>query len=398
MKRTIKDIQKETLKGKRVFVRADLNVPLEQGRITDDTRIREALPTIAYLIEHGAKVVLASHLGRPKGQVVDDFRLTPIQKRLSELLNKPVLKVDDCIGEAVSSHIQEMNDGDVVLLENIRFHPEEESNDESFAKGLAAFSDIYVLDAFGTAHRAHASTCGLAKELPAYAGLLVEKEVAFLAQIVENPKKPFVAIIGGAKVSTKIGVLKYLLGLVDTLVIGGGMVFTFLKARGLEIGTSLVEDDKLEEARLFLELAETSSTRVVFPQDQVVASAFDNEARTKIVGIDHLPSDMMGLDIGPKTIQELQEIISHAQMVLWNGPLGVFEMSQFAKGTFAVAEMLATSSATTIIGGGDSVSAVRQSGVSDQVSHVSTGGGATLEFLEGKELPGLEVLKNKEDV
>lgn len=395
-KKSVKDLAASDVQDKKVFVRVDFNVPLkEDGTISDDSRIKAAMPTIEYLAANGAKVILASHLGRPKGQVVDTMRLTPVAKRLSEIIKKDVVKVDDCIGAEVEAQISEMKSGDVLLLENLRFYKEETKNDESFAKQLASLADIYVNDAFGAAHRAHASTEGVAKFLPSYAGYLIEKEIEFLDNAVANPKRPFIAIIGGAKVSTKIGVLKNLMNKVDTLIIGGGMVYTFLKVQGYEIGKSLVEEECLDIAKELLEIEKTSSTKIFFPVDHIVAKEFNNDSAFQIIKGDSLPADSLGLDIGPETIEKIKGIISTAQTVVWNGPLGVFEMPNFAKGTFAIAEALAESKAVSIIGGGDSVAAIKKSGLSDKISHISTGGGASLEFLEGKELPGIAILQNK---
>jgi phosphoglycerate kinase len=395
-KKTVQDLTAADLKGKRVFVRADFNVPLlEDGSIRDDARIKAALPTIQYLSDNGAKVILSSHLGRPEGAIVESMRLTSIAKRLSELTNKPVQKADDCIGPDVEAKVQSLHEGDVLLLENIRFYKEETKNDPDFSQKLAKLADLYVNDAFGTAHRAHASTEGITKYIPAYAGFLIQKELEFLDGAVKHPERPFAAIIGGAKISTKISVLKNLLGQVDQLIIGGAMIFTFLKAQGKEVGKSLVEDDCIDIAKEFLEAAKNSETEVIFPVDQVVATAFENDAEHKIVSIDELPQDMIGLDIGPETIAQIDKVIKAAKTVIWNGPLGVFEMENFAKGTFSIAESLANSHAKTIIGGGDSAAAIKKAGLTDKMTHISTGGGASLEFLEGKELPGIVALQDK---
>ncbi|MFC1616862.1 phosphoglycerate kinase [Candidatus Margulisiibacteriota bacterium] len=394
-KKSIEDLSKEDLQGKKVFVRVDFNVPSQDGKISDDARIKAALPTINYLKENGAKIILATHLGRPKGLVVEELRLTAVAKRLSDLAGQEVIKADDCIGEEVSNLANNLKNSDILLLENVRFYNEETKNDSDFAKKLASLADIFVLDAFGTAHRAHASTAGISEYLPAYAGFLVKKEIDFLYNAVKSPKQPFVAIIGGAKVSSKIGVLKNLLGVVDTLIIGGGMTFTFLKSQGFEIGNSLLEEDKIEEAKNFLAKAKESSTQILFPDDVVVVKEFDNNAASKIVSAEAIPSDMEGVDAGPKTIAKINEIVQNAKTIIWNGPLGVFEMPNFAKGTNAVAQAIAKSNAISIIGGGDSASAIKQAGLSDKMSHISTGGGASLEFLEGKELPGIEALLDK---
>jgi len=394
-KKSVADLGEKDLGGKKVLVRVDFNVPMDkQKKITDDTRIVESLPTIKYLSEKGAKVILVSHLGRPDG-ITEDLRLNPIAKRLEELLGKKVLKLDDSIGEEVEEAISKMKDGDVTLLENIRFYKEEEANDEQFAKKLAGLADIYVNDAFGTAHRAHASTAGVAQFLPAYAGFLIQKELDVMGKALTDPKRPFVAIIGGAKISTKIGVLKNLLSKVDTLIIGGGMIFTLLKAKGMEVGKSLVEDKSMDKAREFIARAEASKAKVIYGNDVVVANEISDKASTKVVRIDQIPPDMMGVDAGPETIREIKEVIKTAGTVVWNGPVGVFEIPKFAKGTNEIAKALADSKAISIIGGGDSAAAVEAAGVADKMTHISTGGGASLEFLEGKELPGIAVLQDK---
>ncbi|SHF38520.1 phosphoglycerate kinase [Desulforamulus putei DSM 12395] len=391
-KKSVKDID---VKGKRVFVRVDFNVPLDGDVITDDTRIRKALPTIQYLMDQGARVILASHLGRPKGEVVEKYRLTPVAKRLSELLGKEVIKVNDSVGEEVKQSIAAMQNGDVLLLENVRFHAEETKNDEKYARQLAELADIFVNDAFGAAHRAHASTAGIAKYLPAVAGFLMEKELAMLGQAVTTPRRPFVAIIGGAKVSDKIGVIENLLNKVDTLIIGGGMANTFLKAQGYGTGTSLIEPEKVELAKELMRRAASRNVELLLPTDVVVARAFEPTAESRVVTVTEIPEDWMVLDIGPATAAKYAEAVQKAATVVWNGPMGVFEMDAFAKGTEAVAKALADSPAITIIGGGDSVAAVNKIGVADRITHISTGGGASLEFLEGKELPGVAVLQSK---
>jgi phosphoglycerate kinase len=392
-KKTIADLGENDLKGKRVLVRVDFNVPMDkQKKITDDIRIKESLPTIKYLSEKGAKVILVSHLGRPDG-VTEDLRLNPIAKRLEELLKKKIVKMDDSIGEEVEQAISKMNNGDIVLLENIRFYKEEEANDEQFARKLAELADIYVNDAFGTAHRAHASTAGVAQFLPAYAGFLIQKELDVMGKALKDPKRPFVAIIGGAKISTKIAVLKNLLSKVDTLIIGGGMVYTFLKAKGMEIGKSLVEDKSIDQAKVFMAQAEASKAKVIFAKDVVVASEMSDKAATKVVKVENIPADMMGVDAGPETIRIIKDEIKNAGTVVWNGPVGVFEIPKFAKGTNEIAKALADSKAVSIIGGGDSAAAVEAAGVANKITHISTGGGASLEFLEGKELPGIVVLQ-----
>ncbi len=388
MKKTVRDIEVE---GKRVLVRVDFNVPLAEGEVTDDTRIRAALPTINYLLQHGAKVILMSHLGRPKGKVVDELRLDPVAGRLAELLGRPVGKLDDCVGREVEAAVAEMRPGDVILLENTRFHPEETSNDPAFARKLASLADVYVNDAFGAAHRAHASTVGVAGYLPAVAGFLMEKEITFLGQALAAPDHPFVALLGGAKISSKIGVIDNLLTTVDGLLIGGGMANTFFKAQGQEVGQSLVEDDSLDVAS---ETLERAGDRLVLPVDVVVADRFDAEADSKVVPVGQVPADWLILDIGPETVELYKQKLAGAKTVVWNGPMGVFEFPRFAEGTFAIARFLAGLEATTIVGGGDVVAAVGQAGVADRIAHVSTGGGASLEFLEGKPLPGIAALED----
>jgi phosphoglycerate kinase len=391
-KMTMKDVD---LKGKRVFCRVDFNVPMSEGKVTDDTRIRAALPTINYLIENGAKVILASHLGRPKGTVNEEMRLAAAGARLSELLHKDVKSLDESIGEKVEQEIASMSDGDVVLLENVRFHPGEEKNDEELAKAFAALADVFVNDAFGAAHRAHASTAGIAKYLPAVSGLLLEKELDVLGKALTEPDRPFTAIIGGAKVKDKIGVIDNLLEKVDNLIIGGGLSYTFLKAQGLEIGTSLLEEDKMELALSFLKKAEEKGVKLYLPIDVVTVKEFSNDTETKVVKVDEIPSDWMGLDIGPETVKLYADVIANSKLIIWNGPMGVFEMSSFENGTKSVAEAMAKTEAYTVIGGGDSAAAVEQFGVADKMDHISTGGGASLEFMEGKELPGVTALTDK---
>jgi len=396
-KKTLANLSAADVSGKRVLVRADFNVPLdEQGAIADDTRIRASLPTIQDLMEKGAKVILSSHMGRPKGQVKDSMRLTPVAERLSELLNKPVQKCDDCIGDEVAKTVAAMQPGDVVLLENVRFHAEEEENDAEFAKQLAANADLYVNDAFGTAHRAHASTEGVTHHLsPSVAGYLIEKELEFLQNAIDNPQRPLAAIIGGSKVSSKIGVIETLLDKVDKLLLGGGMIFTFYKARGLSVGKSLVEDDKIDLAKALEAKAKEKGVALMLPTDVVVADNFAADANDQTVSVENIPDGWMGLDIGPDSIKVFQEALQDCKSVIWNGPMGVFEFEKFARGTEAIAHTLASLTATgttTIIGGGDSVAAVEKVGVADQMSHISTGGGASLELLEGKELPGIAAL------
>ncbi|WP_328824115.1 phosphoglycerate kinase [Planococcus glaciei] len=391
-KMTMKDVD---LKGKRVFCRVDFNVPMSEGKVTDDTRIRAAVPTIEYLVENGAKVILASHLGRPKGTVNEDMRLAAAGAKLSELLHKEVKSLDESIGPKVEQEIASMNDGDIVLLENVRFHPGEEKNDEELAKAFAALADVFVNDAFGAAHRAHASTAGIAKHLPSVSGLLLEKELDVLGKALSDPERPFTAIIGGAKVKDKIGVIDHLLDKVDNLLIGGGLSYTFTKAQGHEIGTSLLEEDKIELAQSFIKKAEEKGVKLYLPIDVVVTKEFSNDTETKVVPISEIPSDWMGLDIGPKTVELYSDVIMNSKLIIWNGPMGVFEMSSFENGTKSVAQAMAKTEAYTVIGGGDSAAAVEQFGVADQMDHISTGGGASLEFMEGKELPGVTALTDK---
>lgn len=395
MKKTIRDIE---LKGKRVLIRCDFNVPLDSNQnITDDTRIRAALPTLEYMIEHGAKVVVMSHLGRPKGKAAAEFSLAPVAVRLSELLGKQVAfaDCDVVIDDAVEAKAASLKNGDVLLLQNVRFRKEETDNEAGFAKELASLGDVFVQEAFGTAHRAHASTAGIANYLPCVSGFLIEKEVKFLGSALQNPQRPFVAIMGGAKVGDKIKVIENLLTKVDTLIIGGGMSYTFYKAMGLEIGTSILDADNIDLAKMLLEKASSLNVKFLLPVDIVCADEFSNDAKHKTYSRDKIPSDMMGLDIGEETIKLYSEEIAKAKTVVWNGPMGVFEMENFAKGTKAIAEALAVSDATTIIGGGDSAAAVEQFGLADKMSHISTGGGASLEFLEGKILPGISIIEEK---
>ena len=392
-KKTIEDIN---LKSKKVLVRVDFNVPLDENRnITDDTRIRAALPTIKYLLDQQAKVVLMSHLGRPKGQFKPEFSLKPVAKRLSELLGQEVTMAEDVIGESAQKAVAEMKDGDVVLLENLRFHKEETDNDPEFAKALASFGEVYVNDAFGTAHRAHASTEGVAHHLPAVAGYLIKKELEIMGKALSNPERSFVAILGGAKVSDKIGVIENLIEKVDTLIIGGGMAYTFFKARGYEIGDSLLEADKVELAKSLEEKAKAKGVKFLLPVDNVVAKEFKADAEHKVVPSNEIPAGWQGLDIGPETRELYGKEIKNAKTVVWNGPMGVFEMPAFAKGTEAIAQYMSECEGTTIIGGGDSAAAVEQMGFADKMSHISTGGGASLEFLEGKVLPGVAALDDK---
>lgn len=394
-KKTVASLTEADVSGKRILVRADFNVPLDDGgNITDDTRIKAALPTIKYLVDQGGKVILCSHMGRPKGQVKEELRLTPVAKRLSELLGQDVTKCDDCVGDSVASIVNAMSNGQVVLLENLRFHNEEEANDPEFAKQLAANADLYVNEAFGTAHRAHASTEGVTHYLsPSVAGYLIEKELDYLQDAVDNPKRPLAAIIGGSKVSSKIGVIETLLDKCDKLLIGGGMIFTFYKARGLKVGKSLVEEDKLELAKSLEAKAKEQGVELLLPTDVVVADNFAPDANARTVSINDIPDGWMGLDIGPDSIKVFQNALADCNAVIWNGPMGVFEFDKFAAGTEAIAHTLAEKSdAVTIIGGGDSVAAVEKVGVAEKMSHISTGGGASLELLEGKTLPGIVAL------
>lgn len=394
-KKTVKDID---VNGKKVLVRCDFNVPIdsETGKITDNRRIRAALPTIQYLLDHNAKVILCSHLGRPKGEFNLKYSLKPVAEELSKLLNKDVKLAKDVIGESAKELTSNMKEGDIVLLENVRFHKEEEQNEPEYSKALASMAEIYVNDAFGTAHRAHSSTTGVADYLPAVSGFLIEKELEFLGGALENPKHPFVAILGGAKVSDKIGVIENLLDKVDTLIIGGGMAYTFYKAQGHHIGTSICEEDKLDLAKSILEKAQEKGVKLLLPVDNHVSSEYSNNGEDKMVDSTEIPDGFMGLDIGPKTIEKFEEAVKDAKTVVWNGPLGVCEFDKFATGTKAVATMLSKIEATTIIGGGDSAAAIEKLGLADKMTHISTGGGASLEFLEGKTLPGIACLQDKE--
>ncbi len=388
----MKDID---VKGKRVFVRVDFNVPMADGVITDETRIRAAIPTIEYLVEQGAKVILASHLGRPKGEVKEDMRLTAVGVRLAELMGKPVTKLDESIGQAVEEAVANMQNGDMLLLENVRFHAGEEKNDPALAEQFAKLADVYVNDAFGAAHRAHASTEGIAKHIPAVSGFLMQKELDVLGKALSNPERPFTAIIGGAKVKDKIGVIESLLEKVDHLIIGGGLSFTFIKAQGYDIGKSLLEEDKIDLAKSFIEKAKAKGVQLHMPVDAVVANEFSKDAETQIVDVDAIPADWMGLDIGPKTAANYAEVIKDSKLIIWNGPMGVFEMDKFANGTKTVADAMATTTGYTVIGGGDSAAAVEKFEVADKMDHISTGGGASLELMEGKELPGIVALNDK---
>ncbi len=388
--RTVRDVD---VQGKRVLMRVDFNVPLKDGRVVDDTRIRAALPTLNFLIEHGAALILCSHLGRPKGEPMPEYSLRPVAEHLSSLLGKPVAFSEECIGPIAEKAAKALKPGDVLLLENTRFYPGETKNDEQMAKQLAVLADIYVNDAFGSAHRAHASTEGVAKYLPAVAGFLMEKEIQYLGQAIADPKRPFVAILGGAKISDKIGVIRNLLQKADQVLIGGGMANTFFRAQGYPVGDSLVEADALDIAR---ELLTQGGHRLRLPIDVVIADRFENEAERKVIAMGPVPDGWRIMDIGPETIQAYRKVIAEAGTIVWNGPMGVFEFPAFATGTYELAKAIADSKATSIIGGGDSVAAVQQAGVADRITHISTGGGASLEMLEGIVLPGLAALQDKE--
>lgn len=392
-KKTIEDID---VRGKRVLVRVDFNVPFDENRnITDGTRIRAALPTIQYLLKNNAKVILMSHLGRPKGEVDPKYSLVPVAKHLGKLLGQEVIMAEDVIGESAKQAVANMKEGQVVLLENVRFHKEETKNDPEFAKALAQLGDVYVNDAFGSAHRAHASTEGVAHYLPAVAGYLIQKELEVMGKALEDPERPFAAILGGAKVSDKIGVIENLINKVDVLLIGGGMAYTFIKAKGGEVGDSLLEVDKIDLAKQLIEKAKAKGVKLLLPVDNVVAQEFKADAPYMVVESHDIPSGWMGLDIGPKTRELFGEEIKKAKTIIWNGPMGVFEMPAFAEGTKAVAKYVSECGGTTIIGGGDSAAAVEQLGFADKMTHISTGGGASLEFLEGKVLPGIAALNDK---
>lgn len=383
------------VQGKKVFCRVDFNVPMENGKVTDDARITAALPTITHLIAQGAKVILASHLGRPKGEVKEELRLDAVAERLSEHLKRTVLKTDQVYGPEVDEAIDRLADGDVLLLENVRFEPGEEKNDPELAKAFAAMADFYVNDAFGAAHRAHASTEGIAHHLPSAAGFLMEKEIDVLGKALSEPDRPFTAIVGGAKVKDKIGVIDNLLDKVDHLIIGGGLAYTFLKAQGYEIGKSLLEEDKLDLAKEFMQKAKDKGVEMLLPVDVVIADDFSREANTEKVSIDSIPADWEALDIGPKTLARYQEVINNSKLIIWNGPMGVFEFDIFANGTKGIAEALSKADGYTVIGGGDSAAAAEKFGFADKMDHMSTGGGASLEFMEGKELPGVIALQDR---
>ena len=392
-KKTVKDID---LKGKKVFVRCDFNVPMDENQnITDNTRIKAALPTIKYLLEQNCKIVLASHLGRPKGEVKPEYSLKPVAKELSKLLGKEVIMANDVIGEDATTKAENLKEGEILLLENVRFHREETDNDPEFAKKLASMAEIFVNDAFGTAHRAHASTTGIADYIPGVSGFLIEKELKFLGNAINNPERPFVAILGGAKVSDKIGVIDSLLDKVDTLMIGGGMAYTFFKAQGYNVGNSLCEVEKTGLALEAMEKAKAKGVKLLLPIDTKVGKEFKPDTESKTVAWTEIPDEWEGFDIGEKTIEMFKNELKNAKTVIWNGPLGLFEFDQFAVGTNEIAKTLAELDATTIIGGGDSAAAVEKAGLADKMTHISTGGGASLEFLEGKKLPGIECLQDK---
>ncbi len=385
------------IKGKRVLIRVDFNVPLEGTKITDDTRIRGTIPTIEYVINNGGKAILMSHLGRPDGTVVPKYSLKPVAERLKELLGKDVVFAPDCIGDEVKAIVNKMKEGDVVLLENLRFHAEEEKNDQQFAKQLAELGDLYVNDAFGAAHRAHASTAGITKYIPkSAAGFLMQKEIKYIKETIDNPERPFIAIIAGAKVSDKIGIIEHLMKKADAIIIAGAMAYTFLKAMGRKMGKSLVENDKLDLAREILKKSLDERIPLYLPIDHVIADDFSNSANIKIVMRGIIPDGWEGMDIGPATLELFKGVLADAKTIVWNGPVGVFEFDNFAKGSIGVAKILAESNATTIVGGGDCVAALQKSGYADKITHVSTGGGAALELMEGKELPGIAALTDKE--
>ncbi|MGB7115700.1 MAG: phosphoglycerate kinase [Anaerolineales bacterium] len=388
-KKTITDVD---VNNKRVLVRVDFNVPLKGDEVADDTRIRAALPTINYLLEHDAAVILCSHLGRPKGKPDVELTLRPVAEHLAELLDEPVAFVNDCIGPVAEEAARELGFGEVLVLENTRFHPGEKRNDPEMARQLASLADLYVMDAFGSAHRAHASTEGISNYLPAVAGFLMEKEIQYLGQVISDPQKPFIAILGGAKVSDKIGVIRNLLEKTDFILIGGGMANTFFKAQGYPVGDSLVEDEALDTAR---ELLQVAGSRLRLPVDVVIANRFDNDAESKVMAMAPVPEGWRILDIGPETVAAYDKVLHDARTIVWNGPMGVFEFPKFAVGTFGVAEAVAESEAVSIVGGGDSVAAINQSGLQDRVTHISTGGGASLEMMEGKVLPGVAALEDK---
>lgn len=391
-KRSVKDID---INNKKVLMRADFNVPLDENlKITDDGRIQAVLPTIKYILEHNAKLILISHLGRPKGEVVDKMRLTPVAERLKELLGRDVVKLNDCVGPEVSDKVNNMKEGDIILLENLRFHKQEKDNDQTFARQLASLAEVYVNDAFGTCHRAHASTVGVTKFLPAVSGFLVEKEIEYFEKVVKSPQRPFALILGGAKVSDKIGVIENLMDKVDVILIGGSMAYTFYAAKGFKTGGSKVESDKIDLARDILKKAKEGNIKLVLPIDNVIAQKIERGVETKIVD-QEIPDGWMGLDVGPKTTERFKEHLSGVKTVVWNGPLGVFEVKEFSASTSQIASFLANLDITVVIGGGDTAAAIAELGLKDKMSHVSTGGGASLEYLEGKVLPGIAALNDK---
>ncbi len=390
-----KTLQNLEVKGKKVFCRVDLNVPMENGEVTDDTRINAVLPTISHLSDQGAKIILATHLGRPKGKVVEGLRLDAVAKRLSDLTGKEIIKTDTVYGKEVNEAISQLADGDILLIENVRFEPGEETNDPELVQAFADMADVFVNDAFGSTHRAHASTTGVAEKLPSVAGFLMEKEINVLGKALEDPERPFTAIIGGAKVKDKINVIDNLLDKVDNLIIGGGLAYTFIKAQGHEIGKSLLEEDKIDLAKEFMKKAEDKGVRFLLPVDAIVAADFSETANTKIVNIDAIPADWEALDIGPETRNLYSQVVADSGLIIWNGPMGVFEMNPFAGGTKEVAKALAETAGYTVIGGGDSAAAVEKFGFAEEMDHVSTGGGASLEFMEGKVLPGVQALDDK---
>lgn len=393
MKKTIRDVD---LEGKKVLMRVDFNVPLDENQnITDDSRIKAAIPTIKYVQDKGAKVILMSHLGRPKGKLVDKMRLKPIADRLSELIDIKVSALKDCVGDEVRQAVENMKEGEVVLLENLRFHKEEESNDPNFAKELSGLGDVFVNDAFGTAHRAHASTEGVTKHLPSIAGFLMEKEIEYLGNATVNPEKPFVIILGGAKVSDKIGLVDNLLNRVDSVLIGGGMAYTFLKAKGINIGSSKLEEDKVKLSRDILNKADSMGVKVLLPVDHLIVDKIDKDSNTKITDGAEIPDSWIGVDVGPETIKLFKAELAKAKTIVWNGPLGIFEIDKFDKGSREIAQALAESKATTVIGGGDTAACVAKFKLEDKMTHISTGGGASLEYLEGKVLPGIAALGDK---
>jgi len=390
-RRILTDLKEDTIKGKRALVRVDFNVPLSKGAITDDTRIKAALPTIKYLQENGAKIILTTHLGRPKGEVVDSLRVEPIAKRLESLTESPVQTTREVIGERVTETVESLQNGDILLLENLRFHKEEEENNALFAEQLAQLADFYVNDSFGTAHRAHASTTGVTAFLPSYAGLLLEKEIVALESLLHHPKRPFVAIIGGSKISTKMGTLTAIIKKADIIIVGGAMAYTLLKAQGVPIGKSMVENNQLEQARNILTFAKEQQKKLILPSDHI---AVDTIEKPQILAdVEEIPDELLGVDIGQRTIEELESIIKSAASILWNGPVGIFEIDTYANGTMSVAKYVADCQGTTIIGGGDTIAALSKSGFSDKIDHICTGGGASLNFIEGQPLPALKVLE-----